>query len=239
LLNSRPHQADSYTQGLFFFGGRLYESSGLYGRSAVSLWDFGRGGAEPLKRAAFAKEFFAEGACEAGGDVYVLTWREGSGFILAAGDLSLKGRFSYAGEGWGLAFDGRRLWRSDGSAQLHPHRPGDFAPDGPPVTVRDGAEEIPQLNELEWDPATGLMLANVYGSDQALAIDLASGQVRFRLEAAPLRALAQKDGLSSTADPWDIVLNGLALDGASLWLTGKLWPRLYQVAWPPAGWEKR
>ena len=237
LLNSRPHPADSYTQGLFFFNGFLYESSGQYGRSAIAAWDFRSGAPEPRERAPLSDQYFAEGACQAGGDIYLLTWRERTGFILAAEDLAFKGWFGYQGEGWGLAFDGRKLWRSDGSARLFPHRPGDFAPDGEPLTVRDGQREVPQLNELEWDPLTGLMLANVYGSDRVAAVDLASGEVRFWLDGAPLRELALQDGLSRTAAPLDVVLNGLALDGSSLWLTGKFWPRLYQVAWPPAGWD--
>lgn len=236
VTDSRPHPADSYTQGLFFYGGRLYESSGLYGQSAVSMWSWSPDNSpELLKREPLSGQYFAEGACEVLGDIYLLTWREQTGFILAAENLSLKGGFRYEGEGWGLAFDGRRLWRSDGGSRLYPHRPGDFAPDGNPVTVRDGGAEVFQLNELEWDPLTGLMLANVYGSDRVAGIDLADGRVRFWLDGTPLREMAIKDGLAGTGNPLDTVLNGLALDGASLWLTGKLWPRLYQAEWPPAG----
>jgi glutamine cyclotransferase len=98
--------------------------------------------------------------------------------------------------------------------------------------VRDGGAEVSLLNELEWDPATGLMLANVYGLDRVAAIDLADGAVRFWLDAAPLRALAVRRGLSAPSS-LDTALNGLALDGQGLWLTGKLWPLLFQIAWPP------
>jgi len=237
LLNSRPHQGDSYTQGLFFYQDRLYESSGLYGRSALSMWGFGpAGGPALIRRLPLSDIYFAEGACEAGGDLYLLTWRERTGFIISPEDLSLKRVFEYQGEGWGLGFDGQKLWRSDGSSRLFPHRLPGFEPDGEPLTVRDGNREVHQLNELEWDPVTGLMLANVYGSDRVAAIDLTTGRVRFWLEAGPLRELAVADGLVAAGNPLDVVLNGLALDGSSLWLTGKLWPRLYQVAWPPAGW---
>ena len=238
LLNSRPHQVGGYTQGLFFYKGRLYESSGLYGRSRVSMWDFGPGGGpEPVKQIPLGDTYFAEGACEALGDMYLLTWREQTAFVISTEDLSLKEVFRYRGEGWGLGHDGEKLWRSDGGSRLFPHLPLDFSPAGEPLTVRDGDREVFQLNELEWDPLTGLMLANVYGSDRVAAIDLATGQVRFWLEAGPLRELALADGLLGTGNPLDVVLNGLALDGSSLWLTGKLWPRLYQVAWPPAGWN--
>jgi glutamine cyclotransferase len=162
-----------------------------------------------------------------------LTWRNQRGFVLDPETLAVKREFAYAGEGWGLAWDGRRLWRSDGSAQLHPHRPGDFAPAGPPLSVRDGGTAVSRLNELEWDSATGLLLANVYGLDRVAAIDLADGAVRFWLDAAPLRALAVRHGLPSPPS-LDTALNGLALDGQSLWLTGKLWPLLFQIAWPGA-----
>jgi|GEM_PF-813110 Glutamine cyclotransferase len=235
LKNSRPHDAAVYTQGLFFHGGHLYESAGLYGRSALSKWSFdpGRPPARLLRRDLPAK-FFAEGAEAAKGEIYLLTWREQTGFVLDPDTLMIKRRFSYLGEGWGLAWDGQRLWRSDGSAHLYPHQAGDFAPAGEPLTVTDEGREIDRLNELEWDPHSGLMLANVYGEDLVAAIDLRDGQVRCWLDGRPLRALAQAAGLKNTGNPMDTVLNGLALDGTSLWLTGKYWPRLYQVDWPPA-----
>ncbi len=234
LLNSRLHSTESYTQGLFFHGGYLYESSGLYGRSALAKWRFAPDRpAEMTRRRPLPDRYFAEGATLAEGEIYLLTWREERGFVLDPATLMVKREFSYAGEGWGLAWDGTRLWRSDGSARLHPHRAGDFAMNGEPLTVRDEGREVPLLNELEWDPQTGLMLANVYGSDLVAAIDLADGRVRFWLDARPLRELVIKEGLPDTGQPSDVVLNGLALDGRSLWLTGKFWPRLYQVAWPP------
>jgi glutamine cyclotransferase len=235
LIGSRPHPPDHYTQGLFFHQGRLYESAGLYERSSVTKWNFGSGGSpELLQKWPLPAEYFAEGAAAAGDEMYLLTWREETGFVLDPATLMVKRRFSYRGEGWGLAWDGARLWRSDGSARLFPHRPGDFAPDGEPLTVRDEGREVPDLNELEWDPQTGLMLANVYGRDMVAAIDLADGEVRFWLDGRPLRALAERHGLADAGRPLDTVLNGLALDGRSLWLTGKFWPRLYQAAWPPA-----
>ena len=78
-------------------------------------------------------------------------------------------------------------------------------------------------------------MANIYGEDLVAAIDPADGQVRFWLDARPVRASAFKDGLSDSAETLDIVLNGLALADDGLWLTGKLWPSMYKIAWAPAG----
>lgn len=234
LTEARPHDPGHYTQGLFFYRDRLFESAGHYGLSRLAKYDFTKGRPpELIKKYDLAERYFAEGAAVAEDEIYLLTWREQTGFVFDPATLMLKRRFVYNGEGWGLAWDGVRLWRSDGSCRLFPHRAGDFAPDGLPVTVKDGDQEIDSLNELEWDPITGLMLANVYGRDLVAAIGLADGQVRFWLDARPLRGLAEKAGLSGAGLPFDAVLNGLALDGDGLWLTGKLWPRLYRAVWPP------
>ena len=234
VIESRPRQADSYTQGLFFHRGGLFESSGLYGRSALTRWDFKNDQAgERKQKVSLPDRYFAEGAVIAEGELYLLTWKEETCLVFDPASLEIKRVLPYKGEGWGLAWDGKLLWRSDGSACLHPHNPGDFSPAGPPVKVKTQGLEVRQLNELEWDPVTGLMLANVYGLDLAAAIDLSDGQVKFWLDGRPLRVLAENDGLAATGNSMDVVLNGLALDGDSLWLTGKLWPRLYKVIWPP------
>jgi glutamine cyclotransferase len=232
ILNIRPHDKGRYTQGLFIRDGVWFESSGGFGVSAFTREPAGSSG--PGRRA-LPPDCFAEGADWAEGEIYLLTWLNGRGFVLDPEELTVKREFTYPGEGWGLAWDGRRLWRSDGSPRLYPHRPGDFAPDGQPVLVRDGQTGVKHLNELEWDPATGLMLANVYGLDRVAAIDLADGAVRFWLDAAPLRSLAVQHGLPSPPS-LDTVLNGLARDGQTLWLTGKFWPLSFQIAWPPDGW---
>lgn len=241
ILKTAPHASDCYSQGLFFFGGDLYESCGLYGKSSFARWSFPpRMKAEPLRKRSFAKKYFAEGAAEAGGEIYVLTWREKTGFVLDPVTLMIKREFSFTGEGWGLAWDGKRFWRSDGGSRLYPHRIGDFAAEGQAVTVRDAGRdiEVSGLNELEWDDKNKLLLANIYGQDLVAAIDPSDGLVRFWLDARALRALATEAGLTEGGHEMDTVLNGLALADDGLWLTGKLWPAMYKIAWPPAGLEK-
>lgn len=230
-VTEKAHDPRLYTQGLFMAGEYIYESSGLYGRSLVLKRRLA--GGEIVASHALSGEFFAEGAALVGDEVFLLTWRENTLFVLDAETLAVKRQHRYSGEGWGLAFDGERLWRSDGSAYLYPHRPGDFSPAGEPVRVFSGRRIIDALNELEWDAANKLMLANVYGSDYVALIDPATGELKSWLDARPLRGLARGAGLKD--DGFNTVLNGLALapDGRSLWLTGKLWPKMYQVAWPP------
>jgi glutamine cyclotransferase len=185
LLNIRPHDPGRYTQGLFIRDGAWFGSSGGFGVSAFTREPKGLDGSG-AGRLRLPADCFAEGAAWAEGEIYLLTWRNQRGFVLDPESLVVKREFAYSGEGWGLAWDGRRLWRSDGSDRLHPHQPGDFAPAGPPLLVRDNRAAVDNLNELEWDPATGLMLANVYGQDRVAAIDLADGTIRFWLDAAPL-----------------------------------------------------
>ena len=236
VIGTKKHDPTTYTQGLFFHQGHLYESQGLYGKSAVTRWDLSPA-TQPklLGRWEFDPKYFGEGAALVEGDLYVLTWREEMGYILDAATLQPKGSFSYRGEGWGLAWDGEKLWRSDGSNLLYPHHQGDFSKAGTPVVVTDEGRPVSRLNELEWDPLTSLMLANIYGSDKIAAIDLKSGQVIFYLDGYPLRALAEAQGLPEISNNFDTVLNGLALSQGRLWLTGKLWPILVETVWPPKG----
>ena len=234
IIGEKKHDPRIFTQALFFDHGLLYESSGLYGRSAFYVWDF-TGDPKLLKAVSLPLHVFAEGATMAEGHIYLLSWREGGGFMLDSETLQEKGRFTYQGEGWGLCYDGQYLWRSDGSFRLWRHQLGDFAQIGEPLLVKDGQRPVPLLNELEYDHQSGLIIANVFMSTKICAIDPATGQVKFWLDAQSLLNNDVVADVPSWAGTADAVLNGLALaeDGQSMWLSGKLWNRLYQIKWPP------
>ncbi|MDR2613271.1 MAG: glutaminyl-peptide cyclotransferase [Deltaproteobacteria bacterium] len=213
-----------FTQGLFFAGDLLYESSGLYGESRLTVWRRAGGGLEPEAGLCLSPRIFAEGAALAAGEVFVLTWRENAVLRFGA-DLSPRGALFVPGQGWGLAWDGETLWRSDGTSRLHPHDPAGFAPKGPPLEVSDAGKAPGPLNELEYDPRTGLVLANVYMTDRVAAIDLETGLVRFWLD---LSALARP--LRMELHSPELVLNGLAVDGGGrLYATGKMWDRMFEI----------
>ncbi|MDR1577178.1 MAG: glutaminyl-peptide cyclotransferase [Deltaproteobacteria bacterium] len=215
------HDPNLFTQGLFFHHEDLYESAGLYGKSQVLRR---RLNGEILAQWRLEEKFFAEGAVLAGGEVYVLTWREGVVFLLDPLTLKLNRTIFLPQESWGLTFDGEKLWRSDGTERLWP-RQLSLAAAGSPVTVTDRGQPVKLLNELEHDPQSGLILANIFGDSRVAFIDPQSGQIQFYLDCqAIVNKLAPKKP--------EAVLNGLAFDArGQLYLTGKLWPKILQVEW--------
>ena len=217
VVRTLPHRADAFTQGLALADGLLYEGTGRYGRSTLSLLDPSSGRA--LRERPLARGFFGEGVAVLGDRVYQLTWREGTGFVYDRESLEPVGSFRYPGEGWGLTHDGRRLLMSDGSSEVRFLDPGRLE-ETCRVTVRARGRPVAALNELEY--ARGEVLANVWQSDVLLRVDPEDGTVLGWIDLAPLRA---REGRL----PEEAVPNGIAFDPVSgeLTVTGKLWSRLY------------
>jgi glutaminyl-peptide cyclotransferase len=224
VVRAFPHDREAYTQGLVLEGGRLYESTGLYGRSdlrEVAL----RSGAV-LRRRALPRQQFGEGLALVEGRLVQLTWQEGRAHVLDAKTFGLRRTYRYEGEGWGLCYDGDRLIQSDGSARLIFRHPATFARVGG-VTVRVAAGTalpagpVRWLNELEC--VGGSVYANVYQSELIVEIDAATGRVVAVVDASSLRPRLRDERAE--------VLNGIAYDPRrkTFLLTGKLWPRLFEV----------
>lgn len=222
-----PHDAAAFTQGLVFSAGRLYESTGLYGSSTLRELDPRTG--RVLRRRALSPRLFGEGLAAVGPRLVQLTWKEGVAEVWDARRLRRERRFRYAGEGWGLCYDGRRLVQSDGSARLTFRDPATFAVRGGVEVrldrsfVRLGlvAGPVRNLNELEC--AGGAVYANVWKTDAVLVIDPRDGRVDAVVDASALPR--------PRLDPAEDVLNGIAFDPArrAFLLTGKRWPWLYRV----------
>lgn len=226
ILGERPHDQSLFTQGLFAYQGRLYESAGMRGRSRLLIADPDT--SAPIAVHRLASRFFAEGAdlCGREGrrEVVQLTWTSGTAFRYHPESLRKIGEFRYQGEGWGLACDGERVVTSDGSATLTFRDPLTFAPLST-VRVTDHGRPIRWLNELEW--LDGLLLANVWKRPRIAVIDPATGAVRLWLD---MTEAVRRSGRSG-----EFVLNGIAWDAAHarLYVTGKGWDRLFLVdrAW--------
>jgi glutamine cyclotransferase len=227
VVRSFAHDPGAFTQGLVFHAGKLYESTGLIGRSSLRRVDPASGAVEA--QVALDPWLFGEGLAVAEGRLVQLTWTQGRALLWDLERLTPRGEFRYAGEGWGLCFDGRRLVMSDGSERLTRRDPRTFAV-ADVVTVRSGARPLPRLNELEC--VGDVVYANVWQTERIARIDARSGQVTAWIDASGLLSAAEARG----AD----VLNGIAYLPASgrFVLTGKHWPRAFEVefvALSPAG----
>jgi glutaminyl-peptide cyclotransferase len=200
------------------FDGKLYESTGLQGRSSVRRVDLASGVVEA--QTALPAELFGEGLARVGQRLIQLTWKNHKALVWDLGTLSKVAEFSYEGEGWGLCFDGRRLVMSDGSDRLTFRNPTTFEPEGELRVRRDG-RPVRNLNELEC--VGGLVYANVWQDNHIARIEAATGVVTGWIDAT---GLLDRD-LAASAD----VLNGIAaMDGkGTLLVTGKLWPNLYEA----------
>ncbi len=215
-----PHNPRSFTQGLEFRDGVLYEGTGNYGESSLRIVDLDTGAARNLLR--LPDQYFGEGITVVGERVLQLTWKSRIGFVYERGSLRRIGEFRYDSEGWGLANDGTRLFMSDGTAKLRFRDLEDFSETGS-VEVRDGDGPVELLNELEY--VKGSVLANVWHSDYIARIDPETGLVRAWID---LRAVAAKALPRRSPEE---TLNGIAYDaeGDRLFVTGKRWPKLYEI----------
>lgn len=221
VVRRMPHDTAAWTEGLLFDdAGRLWESTGLTGRSQVREVDPLTG--EVLRAADTPDAAYGEGLAQVGDELIQLTWREGRAFRFDRDTLAPTGTFDYSGEGWGLCFDGERLVMSDGSDRLTFRDPATFDVLGQ-VSVTAGGQPLGRLNELEC--ADGAVWANVWETEWIVRIDPATGAVTGALDAD---GLLEPD--PAVADR-GAVLNGIAkVPGADTFLlTGKLWPEAIEV----------
>ena len=213
-----PHDTDSYTQGLFFHNGEMYETTGLHGKSTLRKVDFRTG--RPVKKLDFDKKYFLEGSVVFWDNLYVLTWESRFAFIYDANTLEYKSSWRYPREGWGITTDGKKLIASDGSANLY-FMDEEFKVDRK-VTVTLNERPVRWLNELEY--IDGKIWANVYTTDEIVIIDPKSGKVEGVIDCRGL--LPDK-----LRRPETDVLNGIAINpqDGKIYLTGKNWPKLYEI----------
>ncbi|MGD8340141.1 MAG: glutaminyl-peptide cyclotransferase, partial [Gammaproteobacteria bacterium] len=167
-----PHDTNAFTQGLIFYDGYLYESTGRRGQSSLRKVNLATGQVEQYREV--SREFFAEGLTEFDGRLIQLTWQSGVGFVYRLTDFSPEQRFRYGGEGWGLTHDGERLIMSDGTATLRFLDPDDFRLLGT-ITVTDEDRPVVNLNELEF--IDGEVWANIWYDERIARIDPATGSV--------------------------------------------------------------
>lgn len=217
VVKAYPHDTESYTQGLFWHDGSLYESTGLNGKSTFRKVDLQSG--QALTKLPFNKKYFVEGSVILGDKLYILTWTNKVVFIYDANTLEYRSTYSYPREGWGLTTDGRSLISSDGSSRIYFLTPELKFERSINVTLNGRA--VRYLNELEW--IDGRIWANVYTTDTIVIINPDTGIVEATVDCEGL--------LPERLRTYDTdVLNGIAVDSEGrIFLTGKNWPELYEV----------
>lgn len=219
VVHVYPHDRGAFTQGLEYRDGFLYESTGLKGHSSVRKVNLETG--RVVHEIELSPSLFGEGITVIDGRIVQLTWQAQTGFVYDRAGFKLLRQFSYSGEGWGLANDGKRIFMSDGTSQIRIWDPGTLG-ERERITVRDGGYPVQHLNELEY--IKGEIYANVWQTDRIARISPSDGHVIAWIDLTGLLSDADR---SETVD----VLNGIAYDAAQnrLFVTGKLWPKLFEI----------
>ena len=216
-----PHDATAFTQGLLWHDGALFESTGRVGQSVIREVDLETG--EVLRETAIPSSQFGEGLARWNGALISLTWRDGAIHRWDADTLKpLATREGYPLDGWGLTTSEEGLIHSDGSATLRVLDPESYDVLRS-IEVTMNGRSLRRLNELEM--IDGLVYANIWETPYIVAIDPADGVVRRLIDLTDLVASVPVDGR-------DAVLNGIAWDADQrrFFVTGKLWPRLYEIS---------
>jgi len=219
VVNAYPHDRNAYTQGLVFENGVFYEGTGLYGRSTLRRVDLKTG--DILQLYELPAQFFGEGVTIYENKIIQLTWQSNIGFVYDKNSFELLQEFSYSTEGWGITYDGKSLIMSDGTSTLYFLDPETFQVTSR-IEVCDNDKPVTGLNELEY--VHGEIYANVWQTDGIVKIAPHTGKVTGWIELEGLL------GPEYRSEPVD-VLNGIAYDAKNdrLFVTGKLWPRLFEI----------
>ncbi|WP_439153275.1 glutaminyl-peptide cyclotransferase [Winogradskyella sp.] len=221
IINTYPHDMSSYTQGLEFYNGDLYESTGQRGESKLRKVNFETG--EVLKNINLNDTYFGEGLTILDDKIYQLTWQANTGFIYDVNSFEKLSSFKYgkSKEGWGICNDGKTLYKSDGTEKIWLINTENLT-EKSHIEVYTEKGKIPQLNELEW--IEGKIYANIYQRNGVVIVNPKTGGVEGVIDFKPLRKLV-------TQHPELDVLNGIAYhpERKTIFVTGKNWDKLFEV----------
>ncbi|CAH8337160.1 unnamed protein product [Eruca vesicaria subsp. sativa] len=223
-----PHDPNAFTQGLLYAGDdTLFESTGLYGKSSVRKVSLRTGKVEVIEK--MGDRYFGEGLTLLGESLFQVAWLTTTGFTYDLRNLTKVKPFKHhMKDGWGLATDGQVLFGSDGTSTLYRMDPRTMKVTDKHVIKYNG-REVRYLNELEY--INNEVWANVWQSDCIARISPKDGSLLGWILLPKLR-----QGLLQSGHGGIDVLNGIAWDSDEkrLFVTGKLWPKLYQIKLKPA-----
>lgn len=220
IVKEYPHDPENFVQGFQLEGNTIYESDGQKGSSRILKYNLGN--TTPIVSVPQPAEVFSEGCTIVGDKVYQLTWMDKKGFVYDKNTLKLLSEFPYPnvmGEGWGLTYDGVNLIASDGTKNIYFLDVNDPSKMVRYISVAGSKEAYDQLNELEYHE--GFLYANVWQKPIILKINPKNGEVVGKFDFSEIAKLHTTDS--------DDVLNGIAFKGNNMLVTGKYWPKIYEV----------
>jgi glutamine cyclotransferase len=226
-----PHDTSCFTEGLVYQDGFLYESGGGYldpppgevkdGQSSLRKVDLNTG--KVIKKVLVDPKVFGEGISIVGNKIIQLTWKAKIGYIYDKDSFKLLNTFTnnVGVEGWGLCFDGNRLYMDDSTNRIYFLDKNTFRQLGF-IEVYDDKKQIDAVNELEY--IDGKLYANVWQTNNILVINPKTGAVLQKIDLTDLYPQGKRN---RNAD----VLNGIAYDAQRkrIFITGKKWDKLFQV----------
>lgn len=238
VLNTFTHDRQAFTQGFQAKNNIVYEGTGLYGRSELRKVEISTG--KVLKRTKLERTKFGEGIALMKQDTQIiqLTWKSQFGYIYDTKTFELLRTFHYTtltNQGWGITYNDKKdvLYVSDGSEYIFTWNSETMKEENRiQVTIEQEGENqrqtVPKLNELEY--YKGTILANIWYDDRIIQINPTTGHVmkswNFKsLVRKPQEYHAKQDCLNGIA----LVNNGATKE---LYVTGKLWRRVYHVRVP-------
>ena len=220
VLKTYPHDASSFTEGLFFLNGLLYEGTGEYGKSRLLKATLETG--KIVQKIDLDKAYFGEGISMINNKIYQLTYQEHKVFVY---DMNFKkiGEFEWPYEGWGMTTDGKSLILDTGGSNIYYINPETFKIERT-LGVSDNNGYVTQINELEY--VDGYLYANIWQTDYIIKINAQTGLVEAKADVSDIH---KKSNLP--APPETDVLNGIAYDSVkkSFYITGKNWPTMFEV----------
>jgi len=221
-----PHDTSAYTEGLLYQDGYLYESTGDEGHSTLRKVDVVTG--KVIKMARLDAQYFGEGISIVGDKIIMLTYKQPEkAFVFDKKTFNLLSTFNnnVGEEGWGMTFDGNKLYFDDRTNRIWFLDKNTYHQTGF-IDVYTNTAPVDSVNELEY--INGKLYSNIFLKDYIITINPKTGAVLQKADMSKLWPLSQRP---AGFDNEQNVLNGIAWDekGKRLFVTGKKWPHLYQI----------
>jgi glutaminyl-peptide cyclotransferase len=230
VIGEYPHDTASFTEGLEFFNGKLYESGGDIGTSQLQFGDAKTGKIE--KKNKMSPTIFAEGITILNGKLYQLTYQTHDVFVYDVKDITkVIQKFTWPYEGWGMTNNGTDLMITTGGTELYFVDPATFKVKST-VRIHNEAGEVDSVNEIEF--VDGFIYGNVFANSSIyptttiLKINATNGEIVGTIDCSKLQSPQDKVIGSGRQD----VFNGIAYnkETKTFFVTGKRWNKMYEFS---------